>query len=151
MGSGMGNTRSGDSGRWFGIDDREGFAVPPFALMSRGFALSLLIDPTTSMASFRNQNRIPPSDQLELARAIASSRFLARHLLLLALEQFFQDVGAGFPVGSLGVSHAIANLNELLVDVLEAGSDGIADCFCDLLLHEASGKGLEGLVKEVML
>ena len=62
-----------------------------------------------------------------------------------------QHLSSGYTLSGLGLVHAIANSDELSVDVLETGPQRLFDRLLDLLLDETSSERTEGLVQEVVL
>jgi len=62
-----------------------------------------------------------------------------------------QHLSSGYTLSGLGLVHAIANSDELSVDVLETGPQCLFDRLLDLLLDETSSERTEGLVQEVVL
>lgn len=110
------------------VDDRERLRMPGLALSNSSLPLSLLIDPPTLVSSIRNDRRIPLGDDLELRSALMMNRpFPGRNFLLLALKQRLDSVFTGQLVIALGFVHVVSDLDELLVDVLEAGGDSVGD------------------------
>ena len=125
--------------------------MPSLTLVRRSFTLSLLVDPSSLMSGIGDQYRIPLGDKLELARRALGRVLLALDLSLFALKQLLENLSACLILRGLCLSHAITDLHELLVNILEACADGVGDGLGNLLLDETSSKRLQGLVQQVML
>lgn len=63
----------------------------------------------------------------------------------------FKDLGSGLTFRRLGSLHAIADRDQLSVDVFKTGPESISNDTLDLTFDEARCERLEGVIQEVVL
>lgn len=125
--------------------------------------MSLTIDSLGSEVARRRQVSLEPFASTKARRLLLTgnnlegTRLLVGLLLvllggvLLSAVQVLQLVSSSGLVGPLGLVHSVSDLGDLVVDVLEGGSEGTVDTGLDGLSDGRSGDGLDKLVQQVVV
>lgn len=91
------------------------------------------------------------SDKLEGTSLLVGLLLVVLGSVLLSAVQVLEFVSSSSLVGPLGLVHSVSDLGDLVVDVLESGSEGTVDTGLDGLSDGRGGDGLDELVQQVVV
>jgi hypothetical protein len=91
------------------------------------------------------------SDKLEGTSLLVGLLLVVLGSVLLSAVQVLEFVSSSSLVGPLGLVHSVSDLGDLVVNVLESGSEGTVDTGLDGLSDGRGSDGLDELVQQVVV
>jgi len=126
--------------------------VPALAGVSEILSLPHLVGHgTLSTTHVWVEDRVSVGDDSESTRSLLGLGLLLLGSVGLLRVQVLQSLSSSSLVRLLGVIDSVSDLDELIIEMTDGGSDSIVDSSLDSLLDDTSSDRLDKLVKQVVL
>jgi len=135
-----------------GVEQVECGRVPVLARVGEILGLPHLVGHgTLSTSHVGVENRVSVGDDSESTRSLLGLGLLLLGSVGLFAVQVLESLSSGGLVRLLGVIDSVSDLDELVIEVTDGGSDSIVDSGLDSLLDDTGSDALDKLVKQVVL